>query len=191
MLRLSPAALWTAERGPGQARLERAGGAHKEFDAVVIRFGNRSGEETALGEIQVCRYQALDGLKWIFGATSAKKLEIEDLVRLLESQNTNPDPISNLDKAVLLSVGLELSYLNNFILTLLMSTSWLRVLGPIRENQKNLSPVQYRCPRVLDIINCPKQMNSQLDLNQLMAFFPPSFPPLGSPFYLPLFASPR
>ncbi|KAI4365506.1 hypothetical protein MLD38_021486 [Melastoma candidum] len=43
-------------------------------------------EETALG------------LKWIFGATSAKKLEIEDLVRLLESQNPNPDPISNLDK---------------------------------------------------------------------------------------------
>ncbi|KAI4374188.1 hypothetical protein MLD38_012210 [Melastoma candidum] len=56
-------------------------------------------EETELGQIKVRLYQALDGLnRGIFGVPSAKKSEIEDLVRLLESQNPNPDPMSNLDK---------------------------------------------------------------------------------------------
>lgn len=34
----------------------------------------------------------------IFGVQSGKKSEIESLVKLLESQNPNPDPTGNLEK---------------------------------------------------------------------------------------------
>ncbi|KAF3440529.1 hypothetical protein FNV43_RR18813 [Rhamnella rubrinervis] len=44
-------------------------------------------------------YQTLEGInRGIFGAPSAKKSEIEDLVKLLESQNPTPDPTLNLEK---------------------------------------------------------------------------------------------
>lgn len=39
----------------------------------------------------------------IFGVPSAKMSEIEDLVKLLESQSPNPNPTSNLDKVILFS----------------------------------------------------------------------------------------
>ncbi|OWM76394.1 hypothetical protein CDL15_Pgr028264 [Punica granatum] len=44
-------------------------------------------------------YQAVDGInRGIFGVTSAKRSEIEGLVKLLESQNPTPDPTASLDK---------------------------------------------------------------------------------------------
>ncbi|XP_015867268.2 fibrillin-5, chloroplastic isoform X1 [Ziziphus jujuba] len=44
-------------------------------------------------------YQALEGInRGIFGVPSAKKTEIEDLVKMLESQNPTPDPSLNLEK---------------------------------------------------------------------------------------------
>ncbi|KAK3411493.1 hypothetical protein EUGRSUZ_I00244 [Eucalyptus grandis] len=50
-------------------------------------------------QIKACLYQALDGLnRGIFGVPSAKKSEIEGLVRQLESQNPTPNPTANLGK---------------------------------------------------------------------------------------------
>ncbi|KAF9610322.1 hypothetical protein IFM89_021992, partial [Coptis chinensis] len=44
-------------------------------------------------------YHAIQGInRGIFGVPSAKKSEIEDLVKLLESQNPTPHPTENLDK---------------------------------------------------------------------------------------------
>lgn len=44
-------------------------------------------------------YQALKGInRGVFGVTSAKRREIEDLVMQLESQNPTPNPILNLEK---------------------------------------------------------------------------------------------
>nr|XP_029118387.1 probable plastid-lipid-associated protein 7, chloroplastic isoform X2 [Elaeis guineensis] len=48
-------------------------------------------------EIRSALYQKLDGInRGIFGVTSAKKLEIERLVELLESQNPTPQPTDHL-----------------------------------------------------------------------------------------------
>ncbi|KAF5480622.1 hypothetical protein F2P56_001358 [Juglans regia] len=56
------------------------------------------GDET-LADIKTELYQALQGVnRGIFGIPSAKKSEIEGLVKLLESQNPTPDPTSKLDK---------------------------------------------------------------------------------------------
>lgn len=41
-------------------------------------------------------YQGIN--RGIFGVPSAKKTEIEDLVKMLESQNPTPDPSLNLEK---------------------------------------------------------------------------------------------
>jgi hypothetical protein len=43
----------------------------------------------------------------IFGIPSAKKSEIEGLVKLLESQNPTPDPTLNLDKVYYITIMLE------------------------------------------------------------------------------------
>ncbi|XP_061345384.1 fibrillin-5, chloroplastic isoform X2 [Gastrolobium bilobum] len=44
-------------------------------------------------------YQAVEGIKWgIFGLPSAKKSEIESLVKQLESQNPTPHPTLELEK---------------------------------------------------------------------------------------------
>ncbi|XP_048335296.1 fibrillin-5, chloroplastic isoform X3 [Ziziphus jujuba] len=50
-------------------------------------------------------YQALEGInRGIFGVPSAKKTEIEDLVKMLESQNPTPDPSLNLEKSKAVNV---------------------------------------------------------------------------------------
>ncbi|KAF9624859.1 hypothetical protein IFM89_015413 [Coptis chinensis] len=50
-------------------------------------------------QIKAGLYQAIQGInRGIFGVPSAKKSEIEDLVKLLESQNPTPHPTENLDK---------------------------------------------------------------------------------------------
>lgn len=56
-------------------------------------------EDESAAQIKTSLFQALQGLnRGIFGATSAKKSEIESLVKELESQNPTPDPTQNLDK---------------------------------------------------------------------------------------------
>ncbi|XP_062148611.1 fibrillin-5, chloroplastic [Alnus glutinosa] len=56
------------------------------------------GDET-LAQIKTELSQAVQGVnRGIFGIPSAKKSEIEGLVKLLESQNPTPDPTVNLDK---------------------------------------------------------------------------------------------
>ncbi|KAB1208208.1 putative plastid-lipid-associated protein 7, chloroplastic [Morella rubra] len=56
------------------------------------------GDET-LAHIKTELYQALEGVdRGIFGIPSAKKAEIEGLVKLLESQNPTPDPTLKLEK---------------------------------------------------------------------------------------------
>ncbi|KAK9949960.1 hypothetical protein M0R45_005467 [Rubus argutus] len=50
-------------------------------------------------QIKTALYQALEGInRGIFGVPSAKKFEIEGLVKQLESQNPTPDPTLNLEK---------------------------------------------------------------------------------------------
>ncbi|KAK3032199.1 hypothetical protein RJ639_035911 [Escallonia herrerae] len=56
-------------------------------------------EESRVEQIKADLYEALQGInRGIFGVPSAKKSEIEDLVKLLESQNPLPDPTSHLEK---------------------------------------------------------------------------------------------
>ncbi|MCL7041914.1 hypothetical protein MKW94_002241, partial [Papaver nudicaule] len=60
---------------------------------------NNVKEEESAAQIKTSLFQALQGInRGIFGATSAKKSEIECLVKELESQNPTPDPTQNLDK---------------------------------------------------------------------------------------------
>nr|XP_016514360.1 PREDICTED: probable plastid-lipid-associated protein 7, chloroplastic isoform X1 [Nicotiana tabacum] len=50
-------------------------------------------------QIKIELYDALQGInRGIFGASSDKKSEIEELVKQLESQNPTPEPTSSLDK---------------------------------------------------------------------------------------------
>ncbi|KAK2656350.1 hypothetical protein Ddye_009402 [Dipteronia dyeriana] len=52
-----------------------------------------------LDQIKTDFYQAVNGIdRGIFGVPSAKKSEIDDLVKLLESQNPTPHPTSDLKK---------------------------------------------------------------------------------------------
>ncbi|KAI3947889.1 hypothetical protein MKX01_034554 [Papaver californicum] len=56
-------------------------------------------EDESAAQIKTSLFQALQGInRGIFGATSAKKSEIESLVKELESQNPTPDPTQNLEK---------------------------------------------------------------------------------------------
>ncbi|XXG44784.1 hypothetical protein AAC387_Pa02g0045 [Persea americana] len=58
-----------------------------------------SRDSKAVDEIKAALYQAFEGTnRGIFGVQSGKKSEIEGLVKLLESQNPNPDPTENLEK---------------------------------------------------------------------------------------------
>ncbi|GLT44038.1 hypothetical protein SLA2020_179560 [Shorea laevis] len=55
--------------------------------------------QNTLLQLKTDLYKALNGInRGIFGVPSAKKSEIEDLVKQLESQNPTPDPTLNLDK---------------------------------------------------------------------------------------------
>ncbi|KAG1331062.1 putative plastid-lipid-associated protein 7, chloroplastic [Cocos nucifera] len=55
------------------------------------------GDYKTTEEIRSALYQKLDGInRGIFGVTSAKKLEIQGLVELLESQNPTPQPTDHL-----------------------------------------------------------------------------------------------
>ncbi|CAL9000879.1 unnamed protein product [Prunus brigantina] len=65
---------------------------------VAEQSSSLIGDETPT-EIKTELYQALEGInRGIFGVPSAKKAEIEALVKQLESQNPTPDPILNLEK---------------------------------------------------------------------------------------------
>ncbi|KAL6276856.1 hypothetical protein ACE6H2_020457 [Prunus campanulata] len=67
---------------------------------VAEQSSSLIGDETPT-EIKTELYQALEGInRGIFGVPSAKKAEIEALVKQLESQNPTPDPILNLEKRV-------------------------------------------------------------------------------------------
>lgn len=67
-------------------------------------IGNLEEEEEeehkkTLAQIKTELYQATEGInRGIFGVPSAKKTEIEGLVKQLESQNPTPDPTTNLDE---------------------------------------------------------------------------------------------
>ncbi|KAJ8433748.1 hypothetical protein Cgig2_026569 [Carnegiea gigantea] len=51
-------------------------------------------------------YQAVEGInRGVFGVTSAKRREIEDLVMQLEAQNPTPNPTVNLEKVEFAEVG--------------------------------------------------------------------------------------
>ncbi|KAK1263186.1 hypothetical protein QJS04_geneDACA008642 [Acorus gramineus] len=53
----------------------------------------------SVGETKEALYEALQGIdRGIFGVPSSKKLEIEGLVRLLESENPTPEPTEDLQK---------------------------------------------------------------------------------------------
>uniref|UniRef100_A0A803PJB5 Plastid lipid-associated protein/fibrillin conserved domain-containing protein n=1 Tax=Cannabis sativa TaxID=3483 RepID=A0A803PJB5_CANSA len=55
--------------------------------------------EESLTQLKAELFQALTGInRGIFGVPSAKKSEIENLVRQLESQNPTPNPTRNLEK---------------------------------------------------------------------------------------------
>ncbi|KAK1300451.1 hypothetical protein QJS10_CPB13g01410 [Acorus calamus] len=55
----------------------------------------------SVGETKEALYEALQGIdRGIFGVPSSKKLEIEGLVRLLESENPTPEPTEDLQKRV-------------------------------------------------------------------------------------------
>ncbi|XP_068661592.1 fibrillin protein 5 homolog isoform X2 [Aristolochia californica] len=55
------------------------------------------GEEVT--DVKTDLYQTIEGInRGIFGIPSAKKAEIENLVKLLESHNPTPEPTENLDK---------------------------------------------------------------------------------------------
>ncbi|ONI01859.1 hypothetical protein PRUPE_6G163100 [Prunus persica] len=71
-------------------------------NTYTVRVAEQSssliGDETPT-QIKTELYQALEGInRGIFGVPSAKKAEIEALVKQLESQNPTPDPILNLEK---------------------------------------------------------------------------------------------
>ncbi|CAN0877457.1 Fibrillin protein 5 homolog [Linum grandiflorum] len=58
-----------------------------------------------VSEIKKHLYQALQGInRGVFGATSGKKSEIQELVELLESQNPTPDPTLSLHKSKAVNV---------------------------------------------------------------------------------------
>ncbi|XP_048128102.1 fibrillin-5, chloroplastic isoform X1 [Rhodamnia argentea] len=64
--------------------------------ANELDYGTEYGR---VDQIKAGLYQAVHGLnRGIFGVPSAKKSEIEGLVRQLESQNPTPNPTANLDK---------------------------------------------------------------------------------------------
>ncbi|KAF8011914.1 hypothetical protein BT93_I0135 [Corymbia citriodora subsp. variegata] len=64
--------------------------------ANKLDYGTEYGR---VDQIKAYLYQAVNGLnRGIFGVPSAKKSEIEGLVRQLESQNPTPNPTANLDK---------------------------------------------------------------------------------------------
>ncbi|KAL5999981.1 hypothetical protein ACLOJK_034658 [Asimina triloba] len=58
-----------------------------------------AGDWTAVEDIKTALYQSVEGInRGIFGVPSAKKNEIEGLVKLLESQNPTPYPTEDLRK---------------------------------------------------------------------------------------------
>ncbi|ONI01856.1 hypothetical protein PRUPE_6G163100 [Prunus persica] len=77
-------------------------------NTYTVRVAEQSssliGDETPT-QIKTELYQALEGInRGIFGVPSAKKAEIEALVKQLESQNPTPDPILNLEKGQAVNV---------------------------------------------------------------------------------------
>ncbi|OIW18181.1 hypothetical protein TanjilG_31301 [Lupinus angustifolius] len=67
----------------------------------VAEHSSSSGlvEDETLAQKKRELYQALEGInRGIFGIPSAKKIEIENLVKLLESQNPTPNPTLELEK---------------------------------------------------------------------------------------------
>ncbi|WJZ86393.1 hypothetical protein VitviT2T_005852 [Vitis vinifera] len=58
-----------------------------------------SSDDRTIANVKADLYQAVQGInRGVFGVPSAKKSEIEALVKLLESQNPTPEPTLNLDK---------------------------------------------------------------------------------------------
>ncbi|RVW85730.1 putative plastid-lipid-associated protein 7, chloroplastic [Vitis vinifera] len=64
-----------------------------------------SSDDRTIANVKADLYQAVQGInRGVFGVPSAKKSEIEALVKLLESQNPTPEPTLNLDKAKAVNV---------------------------------------------------------------------------------------
>ncbi|KAK9144740.1 hypothetical protein Sjap_004643 [Stephania japonica] len=77
--------------------------AAEHSSSIVSNDPREQGAETAeyrtVAQIKETLYQAIEGInRGIFGVPSAKKSEILGLVKLLESQNSTPNPMENLDK---------------------------------------------------------------------------------------------
>ncbi|XP_019226199.1 PREDICTED: probable plastid-lipid-associated protein 7, chloroplastic isoform X2 [Nicotiana attenuata] len=73
------------------------------FAQRTISLNNKAAEQqnvsTDASQIKIELYDALQGInRGIFGASSHKKSEIEELVKQLESQNPTPEPTLSLDK---------------------------------------------------------------------------------------------
>ncbi|CAM8907601.1 unnamed protein product [Rhodiola kirilowii] len=73
-----------------------------ELSSDTVTDGTETGNATKdTSAVKAHLYQALQGInRGIFGITSEKKMEIEGLIKLLESQNPTADPTGDLDKLV-------------------------------------------------------------------------------------------
>ncbi|KAK9272890.1 hypothetical protein L1049_003269 [Liquidambar formosana] len=68
-------------------------------DKEIEEQNEEPSDYSTVSQIKTDLYHALQGInRGIFGVPSAKKSEIENLVKLLESQNPTPNPTTNLDK---------------------------------------------------------------------------------------------
>ncbi|KAI5384267.1 variant 4, Fibrillin protein 5 [Lathyrus oleraceus] len=72
---------------------------------IIKVAGKSSGyglvEDETLARKKIELFQALEGInRGIFGIPSGKKLEIESLVKQIESQNPTPEPTLELDKVI-------------------------------------------------------------------------------------------
>ncbi|CAN1828774.1 Fibrillin-5, chloroplastic [Linum perenne] len=66
---------------------------------IKVAPQSSSSSSLEVSRIKEHLYQALQGInRGVFGTTSSKKSEIQELVELLESQNPTPDPTLSLHK---------------------------------------------------------------------------------------------
>ncbi|KAM3290246.1 fibrillin-5, chloroplastic isoform X1 [Capsicum chacoense] len=80
-------------------KISRFGQQRTIFCAAAEQQNVEVSQSTASSQVKIQLYDFLQGInRGIFGVSSEKKSEIEELVRQLESQNPTPEPTLSLDK---------------------------------------------------------------------------------------------
>ncbi|PHT31862.1 putative plastid-lipid-associated protein 7, chloroplastic [Capsicum baccatum] len=80
-------------------KISRFGQQRTIFCAAAEQQNVEVSPSTASSQVKIQLYDVLQGInRGIFGVSSEKKSEIEELVRQLESQNPTPEPTLSLDK---------------------------------------------------------------------------------------------